>query len=121
VGNIIDTQGFEGLEFIISGLTITDGTYTPLIEDGNAADLSDVGTVAEQYLIGATLNGVSPVYTAEQDAAITVSNTAKSIGYVGKKRYVRLSLVSTNVSSGGFLQAVALEAYPKLAQYNTAQ
>jgi hypothetical protein len=121
VGNIIDMQGYEGLKFIISGLTITDGTYTPLIEDGEASNLSDAAAVIDDYLVGGTLHGVTPVILPEANAAITASNTEKQISYIGKKRYVRISLVSTSVSSGGYLHVVADKEYPKLAQINSVQ
>ena len=89
VGAIIDTQGYESLEFLIKSGTRTDGTYTPLIEDGDDSGLSDAAAVTDTFLLG-----------TEAAAAITASNALGRIGYCGKKRYVRLSIVSTSVTTG---------------------
>jgi len=89
VGAIIDTAGYESLEFIIKSGTRTDGTFTPLIQDGDDSGLSDAAAVSDTFLVG-----------TEAAAAITASNALGRIGYVGKKRYVRLSIVSTSVTTG---------------------
>lgn len=96
-GNIIDTQGYEGLEFFIQSGARTDGTYTPLIEEGDEADLSDAAAVADEDLVG-----------TEAGAAISAANAIKRIGYVGHKRYVRLSIVSSDVTSGATIGATAV-------------
>jgi hypothetical protein len=91
-GIIIDTKGYRSIEFALFCGTRTDGTYTPKIEEGDdSGSLSDAVNVTDStYLLG-TLAG----------AALTASNTVKRVGYrVGNKRYVRLSVVSTTVSSG---------------------
>lgn len=105
-GNIIDTQGFESLEFLLTIGTRTDGTYTPLIEDGADSGLSDAAAVADGYLLG-----------TEAGAALTASNTMSRIGYIGGKRYVRLSVVSSGVTSGvAAAAAVAIKGNPHLAK-----
>jgi hypothetical protein len=96
-GNIIDTLGYESLEFLIQSGARTDGTYTPLIEESDASDLSGSNAVADEDLLG-----------LEADAAISAANTVKRIGYVGHKRYVRLSIVSTAVTSGATIGATAV-------------
>lgn len=98
-GEIIDLQGFDSATFIIQSGSLTDGTYTPLVHEGNESDLSDAGAVADADLIG-----------TEADSAFTATddNKAKRLGYVGGKRYIRLSLVSASTSTGGTLSAVAV-------------
>lgn len=103
-GNIIDTRYFEAVEFIIQSGTITDGTFTPQIQEGDQADLSDAATVSSDFIIGATSDAT---FVAADD------NKAKRIGYVGKKRFVRLNLVSTGVSSGGTFGAIAVLGHPR--------
>ncbi len=101
VGNIIDSQGAEGLEFYIQSGTLNDGNFLPLIEDGDAANLSDASPVSDTFLIG-----------TEADATFTDSadnNKVKQIGYVGKKRFVRLSLVSTSTTGANFLSSTAVQ------------
>lgn len=84
-GVIIDTAGYEGLTFVIKAGAVTAGDVTPLIQDGEDSGLSDAANVADDFLIG-----------TEAAAQIDAANEVFTIGYVGKKRYVRLSLVSAN-------------------------
>ena len=99
-GNIIDTRGFEAIEFYIASGTLTDGAYAVLVEDGDESNLSDAAAVADDQLLGTEANAS---FTDTDD------NTVKRIGYVGGKRYVRLSLVSTSVSTGGSFTAIAVQ------------
>jgi len=98
VGNIIDTADFNGgVNFTLSTGTRTDGTYTPLIEDGDAANLSDAAAVDDAFLVK---QDTSSTTAPEAQAALAASNAISKIGYKGTKRYVRLSVVSTSVTSG---------------------
>lgn len=100
-GVIIDTNGYEGLEFIIQSGAWTDGTYTPLIEESDASNLSGSNAVDDENLVG-----------TEAAAAIGAANTVKRLGYVGHKRYVRLSIVSAGVTSGATIGATAILGRP---------
>jgi hypothetical protein len=100
-GNIIDMQGFFGLTFVSLAATLTLGDFTPLIEHGDDPALSDAAAVEDDFLIG-----------TEAQAAYTGGlgdNTTRRIGYVGKKRYIRLSYVTTN-SADGTLGAIAIKS-----------
>ena len=107
-GAIIDTQGFEALEFVMQAGTISAGTFTPLIEESDAADLSGSNAVADADLLG-----------TEAAAALSASNTAKRVGYRGDKRYVRLSIVSAS-SANGVVGALAILGKPMLAKTASA-
>ncbi|MDA0780809.1 MAG: hypothetical protein PQ612_06710 [Rickettsiales bacterium] len=100
-GNIIDMQGFGSIEFVIQSGTLTDGTYTPLIQEGDESNLSDATAVGDADLLG-----------TEADAAFiaTEDNAVKKIGYIGNKRYVRLSIVSASTTSGGTISAVSVKS-----------
>lgn len=103
VGNIIDTAGFEGLEFSIQSGTITDGAYALLLEEGDDAGLSDADAVSAANTLGVLTGFVA----ADDDAT-------KRVGTIGKKRYQRLSVVSTGVTTGGTnFTAQALLGFPK--------
>lgn len=104
VGEIIDTQGFEGLDFGVRSGTITDGAYTTIIEDGDAANLSDAANVSSDLIIG-TL----PAFAASED------NVTKHFGSVSKKRYQRISIVSTGTTAGGLFSATAIKGKPRSA------
>lgn len=105
-GNEIDTQGYQGMIITLQTGTLSDGTYTLLIQDkdegGSYADVSDT------YLLG-----------TEAGTALTGSNKVSSIGYIGQKRYVKVSIVASGLSSGGVVGAIAnlgfadVEATPK--------
>lgn len=97
-GNIIDMLGFDALEFLILAAAITDGTYTAVIEEGNDSGLSDAAVVNANNIFGTLPSFIS-----------TSDNTVQRIGYrPGAFRYVRLSLTSTGVTSGGTMSAVAV-------------
>jgi hypothetical protein len=100
-GVIIDTLGFESVTFAIQSGTITDGTYTPTIFESDDSGLSGSNAVDSSFLIptdGTALSGA--VFSGAAD-----SNKSKRFGYVGHKRYVRISEASTGVTSGGTFSA----------------
>lgn len=99
-GEIIDTEGFEAVEFVMLSGTLTDGAFLPLIQDGDDAALGDAAAVADAFL---TNTEASAAFALADD------DTAKRIGYVGKKRYVRLNIVSSATTDGGNLAAVAVK------------
>lgn len=103
-GNVIDTLGYEGLEFILQSGSYTDGTYTPLIEESDNSDMSSSNAVADEDLVG-----------TEAAAAVSAANSVKRVGYVGHKRYVRLSIVSAGVSTGATIGAIAVLGHPAVA------
>ncbi len=99
VGNVIDTADYnDGVNFTMSLGVRTDGVYTPLIEESDIID-SGFTAVDDIYLVkNDEASLVAP--EAQVAAALTASNTIAKIGYVGYKRYVRPSVVSSTVSSG---------------------
>ncbi|WP_296741428.1 hypothetical protein [Mesorhizobium sp.] len=103
VSQIIDRTGFDGLVFAlnIGANTDTNATFAVLVEDGDAANLSDAAAVADDKLTGSeALAG----FTAADD-----DNKVRKIGYVGSKRYVRLTITPTGNDSGNiFVTALAL-------------
>ncbi len=102
VGNIIDSLNFESLEFIVSMGTITDGAYALLLEEGDDSGLSDATAVSDDETLGALTGFVA----ADDDSTLRV-------GSIGKKRYQRLSLVSTGVTTGvDAAQATAVLGHP---------
>ena len=101
VSQIIDRQGFTGLEFAIAtgSRADADATFTTLLEHGDAANLSDATAVPDDQLLG-----------TEADASFTFANDdeTRKIGYAGNKRYVRLTITPAANASAGLLSAVAL-------------
>lgn len=97
VGVIIDMKGKLAVDFAILAGTMTDGTYTAKLEEGDAANLSDAADVPAARLLGSL-----PVILAAED------NTVQRVGFFKLKRFVRLSLVSTGTTSGGTLGAIVV-------------
>ena len=105
VGNIIDTQGFESLEYVIQSGVITDGAYALVLEQGDDSGLSDAAVVPTDEVLG-VLTG----FVAADD------NAAKRVGSIGKKRFQRLSIASTSTSTGATkFSSVAVLSNPKSA------
>lgn len=94
VGQIIDLQGASGVEFLITygNLTDANATIAVLLEDGEASNLSDAAAVADEFLLGTeALAGA---------AAATDDNKVAKLGYIGRKRYVRMTITPTGNDSG---------------------
>ena len=106
VGNIIDTAGYGSLEYLIYTKTLTDGDYAFLLEEGDDSGLSDAAAVPSAEVLGA-LTGF--VVDTDDDAVLRV-------GSIGKKRYQRLSIVSTSTTTGvDILGAIVILGVPKHA------
>lgn len=108
VSQIIDRQGFEGLEFVISvgAVADADATFTVLVEDGDNSALSDAAAVADRYLLGTE---VLAGFQFDSD------NQPRKIGYIGNKRYIRLTITPANNASGALMCVDALLGYAALA------
>lgn len=103
VGEEIDTQGFESAEFAFQTGTVTDGDYLPLLEeadDDGAGSPDTFSAVADVDLLG-TEAGAG--FTADTD-----DDKIGKLGYRGNKQWLRLSIVSTNTTSGAFAGAQAI-------------
>ena len=104
VGNIIDTNGFESFEYAIMAGTITTGTFSLTLEEGDDSGLSDAAAVPTANLIGAN----KPVW------ADTDSDTICRVGLNAKKRYQRLTLAGAATPVADFA-AIAVLSDPKSA------
>ncbi|MCA3255071.1 MAG: hypothetical protein INF91_05595 [Alphaproteobacteria bacterium] len=108
VSQIIDLQGYKSLEFVIAfgSLADSDATFTTLVEHGDAANLSDAAAVADIDLLGTE---------AQASGQFDDDNEVRKIGYVGSKRYVRLTITPANNASAALLAAVAILGHPMVA------
>lgn len=108
VSSIIDTRGYGSVELVLVTGTNTDtnATFTVLVEDGDAANLSDAAAVADAELLGTEAQ-------ASFDFADDVET--RKIGYIGNKRYVRMTVTPAGNDSGNiFLAGVAVLGHPVL-------
>ncbi|AHG45120.1 hypothetical protein RLEG12_18580 [Rhizobium leguminosarum bv. trifolii CB782] len=101
VSAIIDTQGYESVEFaLVTGTnTDTNATFAVTVDEGDNSGLSDAVAVTNSKLIGTLA-----------DAGFTFAddNECRKLGYIGGKRYVRLTVTPSGNDSGNiFLAGVA--------------
>lgn len=96
-GNIIDTAGYtSGILLSLFSGVVTAGDITPLIEEGDASNLSDATAVEDRKIVPVNIGGTW-YYTGQEAASkIDASNTIRDIGLVGTKRFIRVSFVSDN-------------------------
>lgn len=97
-GATVDMQGYESVMFAVQVGPYTDGDYEVVVEEA-----ADDGT------------GSPDTWSAVDDADLhgtesTLSQAeAFKIGYRGIKRFVRIKITSTNVSTGAYLSALAVQ------------
>ena len=108
VGQIIDKKGFESLTYLIATGSIADAdaTFTVLLEEGDAADLSDAAAVADADLLGTE---ALAAFQFDDD------NEVRKLGYIGSKRYTRLTITPVGNASAALLSAVAVLGHPQIA------
>jgi hypothetical protein len=93
VSAIVDTVDADSLTFLVATGTLADAdaTFATTIEHGDDSGLSDAEAVPAAQLLGTT-SGAS--FTFADDGVV------KKIGYVGSKRYVRVTVTpSANTGS----------------------
>ena len=105
VSQIIDRQGYQSLEFVIATGSVADAdaTFVVLVEDGENSGLSDAAAVTDANLLGTELLAG---FQFDDD------NEVRKIGYIGDKRYVRITVTPVNNTSAALVAAVAVLGHP---------
>jgi len=106
VSSIIDTANFGSVEFVgIFGTnTDADVTFTVLFEDGDNASLTDNAAVDDAFLLGVEAMGLD----------FADDNSVFKIGYIGPKRYCRVTVTPANNAAGNiFFAAVWILGHPR--------
>lgn len=112
VGAIIDLKGFDSALLIIqAGALDNDATFTTLLEESDNDDLSGGNAVADDDLLGTE---ALASFDGDDD------DTAKKLGYIGSKRYIRLTITPATNDSASFLAASAVLGHPHLAKVGQA-
>lgn len=101
VSQVIDRQGFTALMFAIAlgAIADADTTMAVLVEHADISDMTGAVAVPD-----AELNGTEAAAGFQFDD----DNETRKIGYVGNKRYVRLTITPANNASAALIAAVAL-------------
>ena len=96
VGEIIDTVGYESLEYVVISGTITTGDFSVLLEEAED-DPDNPGTPLAFTTVPAELQiGADMAFASGNDGTI------RRQGVVAKGRFQRLTLVGTNTPVGDF-------------------
>lgn len=106
LGAIIDTNGFESIQFVAVAGDIVDGEFGFGLIEGDLPDLSDGVVVVDPT----TTRGPNPFHAGDVD-----SNTTQHVGYMGNKRYVQLTMQQTGATTGGVIGALAVQGHPRIA------
>jgi hypothetical protein len=106
VGTVIDHQGYDGASYVIlsGGQTDVDATFAVLLEE---SDTNFSGAAVDDADMVSQTNGTAP----ETAAAFTFAadDQVRSLGYIGSKRYTRLTITpSGNDSGNNFVAAVCV-------------
>jgi len=108
VGQIIDRKGFESLTYVIATGSIADAdaTFTVLLEESDASDMTGAAAVADADLLGTE---ALAAFQFDDD------NETRKLGYIGSKRYTRLTITPVGNASAALLAAVAVLGHPQIA------
>lgn len=113
VSQVIDRQGFDAVKFIIAigSVADADATFTVLLEESDVSG-SGYTAVADIDMISQT-HGVAPEVAAsfQHDS----DNQVRKLGYIGGKRFLRLTITPANNASAALFSAVAELEQPSLA------
>lgn len=111
-GITIDTQGYDGVTFVVDvgaeGFTMNTSNYLDLIaQEGDAANLSDAAAVPAGQQIGTWETPASAIFVRLNDPAEAPG--VYKFSFVPRKRYCRIVLDFTGTVTGGIpIAAVAL-------------
>lgn len=108
VGQIIDKKGFESLTYVIGlgAIADADATFIVLLEESDDSGMSGAVAVADADLLGTELLAS---FQFDDD------NETRKLGYIGAKRYTRLTITPVNNASAALLSAVAVLGHPMIA------
>lgn len=108
VGQIIDNQGFDSLTYLIATGTLADAdaTFTVLLEEGDDSGLSDAAAVADVDLI--STEALAGFIFSDDDIV-------NQLGYVGSKRYTRLTITPAANTGAWDIAAIAVQGSPAVS------
>ena len=108
VSNIIDMLGYNSCTFVLDTgtLTDTDATFAVTMEHGDASDLSDTAVPDVGDLVGTV---------AQAGFDFSADNACRKLGYIGSKRYARMTVTPTGNTGNVFIAGVAVLGHPKVA------
>ena len=112
VGAIIDRSGFEALTYLIATGTLADAdaTFSVSLHEGDEADLSDAALVSSWDLLGSNVPATPTMSFTFANDGVTMK-----LGYIGARRYTRLTITPSGNSGSAPIAAVAILGRPNTA------
>jgi hypothetical protein len=106
VSAVIDRQGYDSASFVILTGTLSDAdaTFAALLEESD--DGASFAAVADADLLGS--EALAGFTFADDDAT-------RKLGYLGAKRYLRLTVTPAANASSALIAAVAILGHPQLS------
>jgi len=105
VGQIIDRLGFDSVTYAIltGAIADADATFTVLLEESDDSGMSGAVAVADADLLGTeALAG----WQFDDD------NECRKLGYIGGKRYTRMTITPVGNGSAAVFGAMAILGHP---------
>lgn len=111
VGQVIDHRGYESACYVIAtgSLADDDATFAVLVEESDVANMSGATTVADADLVSQT-PGVAAATAA--GFQFDDDDEVRKVGYIGRKRYTRLTITPSGNGSAALLAAVCVLGHP---------
>lgn len=122
VSEILDCANFEQNEFVglMGSIADVNVTFTLLVDDGDNSALSDAAAVDDAYLLGTEAGTVTSGAAASGGApGFADDNKTFKIGYIGPKRYIRVTLTPAANSGDIFCAGVFAQAGARKAPQST--
>jgi hypothetical protein len=103
VGQEIDHQGYDGALYtiLIGSVADADTTFTVLLEESDTAG-SGFAAVADADMVSQSSSAPETAAGFQFDD----DNEVRKLGYIGSKRYTRLTITPANNASAAVLAAV---------------
>lgn len=98
---IIDTKGYDSLEFVVAAGVITDGTYVFTLTESDDSGMSGATALPADETLGSV-----PTLLLSEDQKI------QRVGSIGKKRYQQMTITVAGTTTGGVLAVVAILGHP---------
>lgn len=114
VGQIIDRLGYDSLTYVIATGAIpdVDATFTVLLEESDAANMAGAVAVADADMISQTAGALPEAAASFQ---FDSDDQVRKLGYVGNRRYTRLTITPALNASATLIAAVAVLGNPSSA------
>lgn len=110
VGQIIDHRGFDAATYVIltGSIADADATFTVLLEESDDSGMSGASAVADADMVSQSSSAPETAAAFQFDD----DNECRKLGYLGSKRYTRLTITPVNNASAALVAACCVLEQP---------